>query len=204
MKFSRACMTLGALTLLLALAGIATTPKTCGDDRGLGPVLGLELAVNASEVSALVRGPDCAAALRENTLTDMVAFIPAFTAFLVCGALMVSRKHRLAVLAVPVFVLGGLSDEVEDRVMLALLELPHATREWLIALFFAVRLKFVLLSLGVIIVGAAVARAERLAGAAMITGGLVALCGLLLSHQLLMPGTLVAWVALLVLAIRWR
>lgn len=203
MNFRRACIAFGVLTLALAIAGVVTTPRVCGEDRGLGPVLALELSVTAPEVRALVNSPECAAALRENTLGDMLAFIPAFTGFLVSGALMVRRRHRVALLSVLMFLVAGLSDEVEDVVMLHILDMPMATFEWLAALFFAVRLKFLLLSLGGGLLGWAV-RVERVLGAAMMAGALISLFGLVIDPRLLAPGTLVAWLGLLMLAMRWR
>jgi hypothetical protein len=59
-----------------------------------------------------------------------------------------------------------------------------------------------LLSLGVIVLGFAVKASARTHGVVMILGGAIALCGLAIDARLLMPGTLVAWLALFVVALR--
>lgn len=194
---ARLCLAFGILTLVLAVGGIVTTPKTCGDDHGLGPILALEFATSAQQVQALVNTPECAAAQREATLADMAAFIPSFTGFLICGALVVRRTRRAAKWAVPMFIVAALSDEVEDTAILRLLENPADAA--IGVLIVAVRLKFLMLTLGVL-----VARAERVAGAFMVLGGAVALTGLMFEPRILMPATLVAWVALFVSVARSR
>lgn len=196
MTSRRVCIAAALLTLALAIAGVLTEPK-CGADRGLGPVIALELSTSATEVAALVTTPQCAAALRENTYADVVAFIPAFTTFLIAGALLIGRK-----LAAALFALGALCDWLEDAVMLHVLSMPLPTFEWLSALFFASRLKFLVLSLGIIVLGWAVKSTARGYGLLMMAGGALALCGLPLDHRLLMPGTLIAWLALAAFALR--
>jgi hypothetical protein len=185
---NRVCLAFGVATLLLAIVGTIRTPKNCGEDGGLGPVVALELVRSSTELEALVRTPECAAGLRETTYGDMALFIPSFTAFLIAGALMIGRR-----LAVVMFGLGAVFDQLEDVVMLHLLDMPFATFEWLSALFFASRLKFLALSVGVVLLGWSVKRAH---GAAMVVGGGVAMLGVVIEHRLIMPGTLVAWIAL--------
>ena len=133
----------------------------------------------------------------ETTLADMVAFIPSFTGFLICGALVVSRTRRAAKWAVPMFIVAAVSDEVEDTAILRLLENPADAA--IGVLIVAVRLKFLMLTVGVL-----VARAERVAGAVMVAAGAVALTGLMFEPRILMPATLVAWVALFVSVARSR
>jgi hypothetical protein len=192
----RACIAASIVVLALAIAGAVTEPK-CGDDRGLGPVIAFELSTNATEVDALVTTPECRDALRQNTLFDIFVFIPAFTVFLIAGALLIGRK-----LAVPFFGLGAICDWLEDAVMVHLLGMPMATFEWLSALMIASRLKFLALSIGIIVLGFAARAAARVRGHLMIIGGAIAIVGLLLEPRLVMPGTLIAWFSLAAVALR--
>lgn len=182
------------MTLALAIAGVLTTPKSCGDDRGLGPILALELATNATEIEALLKTPECKTALRENTWADIVVFIPAFTTFLIAGAFLLGRKGAAAF-----FAFAAICDWSEDWVMLRLLD---ETAPGLFSLFWSSRLKFFALSVGIIILGWVARTIARGYGWLMIIGGAIAISGLALDHRLLMPGTLLAWLSLAAFALR--
>ena len=184
------------LVLALAIAGIITTPK-CVDERGLGPVIALELSSNGTQVSALLNTPECIAGLRENTLFDIFAFIPSFTVFLIAASFMLGRK-----IAAPIFALGAICDWAEDSVMLHILGMPMPTFEWLSALMIASRVKFFALSVGIIVLGWTAKTFARARGLLMIIGGAIAIIGLLINHRLLMPGTLIAWFSLAAFALR--
>ena len=196
MNARRLTIAASLVVLALAIAGILTTPR-CGDDRGLGPVIALELATNGSQVSALLNSPECIAGLRENTFFDIFAFIPSFTVFLIAASVMLGRK-----LAAPIFALGSICDWLEDSVMLHILGMPMPTFEWLSALMFASRLKFFALSIGVMVLGWTAKSTARGQGFLMIIGGAIAILGLVIDPRLLMPGTLIAWFSLAAFALR--
>jgi hypothetical protein len=192
----RVCIAASILVLALAIAGIITTPK-CGDDRGLGPVIALELSTNGTQVGALLTSPECISGLRENTLFDIFAFIPSFAVFLIAASFRLGRK-----IAAPLFALGAICDWLEDSVMLHILGMPMPTFEWLSALMFASRLKFFALSVGIIVLGWTAKISARVRGLLMIIGGAIAIFGLLIDHRLLMPGTLIAWFSLAAFALK--
>ena len=196
MTARRVCIAASILVLALAIAGIITTPK-CGDDRGLGPVIALELSTNGTQVGALLTSAECISGLRENTLFDIFAFIPSFTVFLFAASFMLGRK-----IAAPIFALGALCDWLEDSVMLHILGMPMPTFEWLSALMFASRLKFFALSVGIMVLGWTAKTFARVRGLLMIIGGAIAIFGLLIDHRILMPGTLIAWFSLAAFALK--
>lgn len=203
--------------LLVSLAGSVVTPRACGPDGGLGPVIALEVVRSSADVSRLFGAPECAAvlakALRQGTVVDQWLFIPAFVAFLSLGALAFSeRGTRIGWAGVASAVLGGVCDEGEDQILLGILnDLPGHGASF-DALFWFVRIKFVLLSLAAACIGWLVFRSalgrERVLGVLMLVGGAVCSVGTLDAwlHRLLIPGTFVAWLSLLItVALRvWR
>jgi hypothetical protein len=172
-------------------------------------VIALEVARSTEDVSRLFGDGSCASelakALRDGTFADQFVFIPAFVAFLSFGALAFSeRGRRIAWLGVTSAVLGGLCDEVEDRILLGILtDLPGRSANF-DALFWFVRGKFVLLSIAAACIGWLTFRSalprERVLGVVMMMGGAVCGAGTLdaSAHRLLIPGTFVAWVSVLI------
>lgn len=204
-----ACLGAGGLVLAISLVGVVITPRACGSDGGLGPVIALEVARSADDVARVFGTGACGAslakALREGTFADQFLFIPAFVAFLGLGALTFSpRGVRLAWLGVASALLGGLCDEGEDWILLGILDDLPGHGAPFGPLFWLVRCKFVLLSLSSACVGWLVMRSElpreRTLGALMLLGaGMCALGTLGVGvHRLLVPGTFVAWLSLLI------
>lgn len=206
-----ACLIAGALVLAISLVGIAVTPRACGPDGHLGPVIALEVARSTDDVSRVFGEGECAsklaAALREGTRADQLAFIPAFVAFLSLGALLFgTRDKSIAGLGVASAVLGGLCDEGEDWILLGILDHLPGHGAPFGALFWLVRSKFVLLSLAAGCIGWLAIRSsgklERVLGILMLIGGVVCALGTLgvAFHRLLVPGTFLAWLSLLIAA----
>lgn len=214
MSFSRprlACLIAGAAVLVISIVGSVTAPRACGPDGGLGPVIALEVARSTEDVSRLFGGGECATtlarALRQGTVADQLAFIPAFVAFLAFGALTFStRGAKVAWFGVSSAVLGGLCDEGEDWILLGILDHLPGHDAPFAALFWLVRSKFVLLSIAAACIGwlllpSRVTR-ERVLGALMSIGAVVCALGTfgVGLHRLLVPGTFLSWVSLLIAA----
>ncbi|MDF7775152.1 hypothetical protein P1X14_07830 [Sphingomonas sp. AOB5] len=138
---------------------------------------------------------------------DMLAFIPAYSAFLALAAwAMRGADRRLALAAMAMLLLAGLLDEIEGVVLFRLLSGFPGAGGWFDALFWTVRPKFLLLGLGEIAIAALLVRGTWMAkiGAVPVAiGGAVSIWFLLADprNALMMQGHRWAWTALLLVAI---
>lgn len=206
----RLCALAGLATLLASTAfGWVPGLKACGPAGGAGAIIAFELARTPATLAALFGSEPCTstllAAQRTALWLDELGFIPAYTSFLALGAWAL-RDRGLVLVTVAVFLIAGLCDEVEGVTMFALMNpLPGAA--WLFApLFWAVRIKFALLGLGELLLAAALVRGSwigKIAALPMLAGGAMSLWFLFTAAHdpLMMKGHLVAWSALLVVAI---
>lgn len=143
-------------------------------------------------------------ALDRSLWLDMLAFIPAYAVFLAVGAL--ALGGRIARVAAGAVVLAALLDLVEGVVLFQLVAAWESPPALFDALFWTVRPKFALLGVTAILIGAMLARRNRLgvlAGAVMGISGLVSLWMLFTAPRdpLMMQGHAVAWVTLLAVAL---
>lgn len=207
----RWCLAAGVATFIASSGfGWIGPPQLCGP--GYGPfsaVLSFEFVHSPAEVARLFGGGPCRtamlAAMRRAQWWDALAFIPAYTAFLIFGTIAAGRgAWRWATVAM--LVAAGLLDQVEGALMFAVMRaLPgtQATIDWLIPVVHA---KFALLALGTVAIGWMLGARQRplamIAGLAIVGGGLVSLYGLMhLPDARLMSGMTWALTALLITAL---
>jgi hypothetical protein len=225
-------LTPAAAWRLCALAGLATVVASrsfglieglhppCGDTNGASPIIAFELVRNAAELAQLFgsSGPACAARFGAAQVTalwvDMLAFIPAYAAFLALAALALRPQEgrrfeaRLALWTAIAVIAAALLDESEGLVMHQLARGWSNQPAYLFdALFWTVRPKFALLglveaALGVLLVLRG-GWLPRIAGAVMIAGGAISLWFLFSAPHdpRMMQGHSYAWLALLLVAL---
>lgn len=180
----------------------------CGPTGDNGPIIAWELARTPAEVAALFGVDPCRstliAAQRTALWLDGFGFIPAYTAFLSLAAWAAAGRRAWPI--VTALLVAGVADEVEGVLLFAnLAELP-GTQPQLDALFWVVRLKFLLLALATAAIAALLAWSRRTVafgfGIVAGFGAIRALLGFFaLPEPRMMQGFTVAWVALLALAL---
>lgn len=205
-----------------ALAGLATliasilfgrigglTP--CGPSGGAGAVIAFELARSAGDVLTLFGSEPCTsrliAAQRSALWLDLLAFIPAYTIFLLSAVAALHRTNLgVAMFAFNLFLIAGVLDMLEGVILFKVLnEFPGEARQFT-GLFWIVRAKFAFLALGEVLLALMLWRgaiAAKIGAGAMAAGGVVALGYLLRDPYApaMMKGHLVAWSALLGVAL---
>lgn len=207
----RLCALAGFATLLASTAfGWVPGLKACGPSGGAGAILAFELARTPATLAALFGSEPCTstllAAQRSALWLDELGFIPAYTAFLALGAWALrGNAPRLAIAAVATALIAGLCDEIEGVTMFALMNpLPGAA--WLFTpLFWAVRIKFALLSVTELLLATLLTSGPllgRLAGIVVLVSGLLGLAILFVDPHdpMMMKGHSIAWTALLIAA----
>lgn len=181
----------------------------CGPTGGLEPIIAFELARTTTDIASLFGAEPCTstlvAAQKTGLLLDGLGFIPSYTAFLILGAVAAGARGRLRQLALAVFLGAALSDEIEGFLLNAILDHLPGTPALLQALWWAVHMKFGLLALGTIQIGAILSDRpwqRRVVAGALIVGGGNAFVWLVAKSPVwMMQGFLVAWVALLAMAL---
>lgn len=183
----------------------------CGPSGGAGPVIALELARTTEQVLALFGSEPCTgtlvAAQREALWLDLLAFIPAYTAFLALGAFALRRSGLLlALITMSIFMAAGTFDEIEGAVLFKILGAMPGTPALYEALFWTVRPKFALLGVGEILLAALLWRGPLLAKIAsglLLAGGLASLYFLFNDPYApaMMKAHSYAWGALLIVAV---
>lgn len=145
-------------------------------------------------------------AQREALWLDLFGFIPAYAAFLTLGAFALRSAGRgLAMAAGAAFLIAALLDGVEGIVLFRLLAAFPGSPDLFDLLFWTVRPKFALLSLGAILLAALAWRLPplgKIAAGPLLAGGLVSLATLVTTPHdpTMMKGHAAACVALLALA----
>jgi hypothetical protein len=197
------------VVMLLGGAAFARIPGlvACGDDGGHGAIIALELARTPADVAALFGTEPCRsaaiAAQRTALWIDALLFIPAYTAVLSLAAWAANR--RVAPPIVAALVIAGLADEIEGVLLGQVLAEPPGTQPLLDALFWMVRLKFLLLALATAMIGALlVVRLRWLPvgfGIVVAVAGVQALLGWwALPRPGMMSGFTIGWLVLFVTA----
>ncbi len=201
----------GALAGLVAMAisiGFGQIPGIHACSLNGDAILNFEFVRTPAEVAALFPG-NCriehVAAQRHGLWLDSLGFIPAYTAFLILSLLGMRTEasgvaRRIAGTGIVLTLIAALCDQFEGIQLFRILgELPgtQSTINWLMP---AVRTKFGLLALVIILVGwLHVQRPgwRKPVGAIIAIGGLWSLAGLFVSHDWLLQGSAVAWLMLL-------
>ncbi|MGH6615600.1 hypothetical protein [Sphingomonas sp.] len=182
----------------------------CGPIGDLTPIIAFEFVRTPAEVALLFGSDPCRSALvaaqKTGLLLDEFGFIPAYTAFLILGALAAGSRGTLRTLTIVALAIAGLSDEIEGVLLYAILRDLPGTQSLLDPLWWAVHVKFALLALGTAGIGVALIAARKwLTGAfglILLGGGLYALYGLtIFPRGSMMTGFVLAWFALLVAAL---
>ncbi len=201
-----------ALVGLLAMAisiGFGQIPGIHACSLNGDAILNFEFVRTPAEVAALFPG-NCriehVAAQRHGLWLDSLGFIPAYTAFLILSLLGLQTEASgvarwIARTGIVLTLIAALCDQFEGIQLFRILgELPgtQSTINWLMP---AVRTKFGLLALVIILVGwLHVQRPgwRKPAGATIVIGGLWSLAGLFIERDWLLQGSAVAWLVLLV------
>ncbi len=205
----RGCAAAGIVAFVCSWAfGQIPGLVACGPAGDLGPIIAFEFARTPADVAALFGTAPCTATLvaaqKTGLLLDGLGFIPSYTAFLVLAVLAAGTRGWLRATAVAALLVAGLADEIEGFLLNALLDRLPGTPALLHALWWAVHAKFLLLALGTIQIGGALAAGSwpgRIVGAVILLGGGIALLCLLVGSSLMMQGFLVGWTVLLLAAL---
>lgn len=208
----RWCALAGLATLVISmLFGRVPGLVPCGPSGGAGAVIALELARSAADVTALFGGEPCRSALiaaqRHALWIDMLAFIPAYAVFLLSAVVALRRSGLgLAMLGLNLFMIAATLDWLEGAILFRILgEFPGGERQFM-GLFWMVRPKFALLAMGEVLLAVMLWRGAltaKIAAGGIAAGGVVALVYLFKAPHdpAMMRGHLVAWGALLVVAV---
>jgi hypothetical protein len=201
-----------ALVGLLAMAisiGFGQIPGILACSLNGDAILNFEFVQTPSEVAALFPG-NCriehVAAQRHGLWLDSLGFIPSYSAFLILSLLGLQTEasgvaRRIARTGIVLTLIAAICDQFEGIQLFHILgELPgtQSTINWLVP---AVRTKFGLLALVVMLVGwlhLQMPGWRKPAGAIIVIGGLWSLVGLFIERGWLLQGSAVAWLVLLV------
>jgi hypothetical protein len=172
-------------------------------------ILNFEFVRTPEEVAALFPA-DCRAvhveAQRSGLWLDALVFIPAYSAFLMLSLAALLREdpsgsRRGASIGMVLTLIAALCDQFEGFQLFAILNSMPGTQAGIDQLIPAVRAKFALLALVVILAGWLHLRRpgwRRIAGTLVVAGGVWSMAGLIVDRAWLIQGSALAWLALLV------
>jgi len=209
------CAGAGLITMVIAFYfGEISNIEGCAPDASadnLGSIIAFELVRSPSDVAALFGAEPCTAnflaAMRHATWVDALGFIPAYSAFLICGLIALRRYGgSLSGLGIAAVVAAAIFDQIEGFWLFSIMaDLPGTQGEinWLIP---AVRAKFLLLGIGAIAIGVLLTRRK---GLGFLFGPIIALGGLggpaliLADHYvgLTVLGSTISWLTLFIAAL---
>jgi len=203
------CAVAGAVIVGVQLFAAFADHEACGPTDGLAPILAFELVHSPAEVDALFGSEPCrsrfAAAMDKINRIDMYLFIPALVCFLGCGALAAGGGAASVAWATVILVIvAGVCDQAEDQILLAITaELP-GTQSQIDWLFYLVRIKFALLGIISVAMGALLAGHggwTRGAALMLIVSGLMVIAAIFGAYWLLMPAIALSWLTLWIVAL---
>lgn len=207
-------MTLWRWAALAGLVALATSVgfgsidgiQACSESGDA--ILNFEFVRSPAEVEALFPH-HCRAlhieAQRTGLWLDTLLFIPAYSAFLVLSLAAPGREdpagsQRIARVGMILTLVAALSDQFEGYQLFAILNAMPGTQAGIDLLIPAVRAKFGLLALVVILAGWLHLRQpgwRRIAGGIILAGGLWSMAGLFVDRAWLIQGSALAWLTLL-------
>ena len=209
------CAGAGLITLVIAYYfGEISNIGGCAPGTGaenLGSVIAFELVRTPADVALLFGSPPCTPpfleAMRHATWVDALGFIPAYSAFLICGLIALRRYGgSLAGLGIAAIAAAAIFDQIEGFWLFSIMsDLPGSQGEinWLIP---SVRAKFVLLGVGAIAIGVLLTRRKGLGflfGPIIAPGGLGGVL-LIADDQyigLTLLGSTISWLTLFLAAL---
>ena len=209
------CAGAGLITLTIAYYfGEIGNIEGCAPGTGaenLGSIIAFELVRTPADVALLFGSPPCTQpfleAMQHATWVDALGFIPAYSAFLICGLIALRRYGgSLAGLGIAAIAAAAIFDQIEGFWLFSIMsDLPGSQGEinWLIP---SVRAKFVLLGVGAIAIGVLLTRRK---GLGFLFGSIIALGGLgglmlIASDQyigLTLLGSTISWLTLFLAAL---
>jgi hypothetical protein len=183
----------------------------CGPTGGGGAIVALELVRTFEDLATLFGSYPCSARLQTAQVSalwlDMLAFIPAYAAFLALGARALGEElEGLTLVAVLTMIAAAVLDEIEGVILLDLIADLSSPPDNFGALFWTVRPKFALLGLAELMIAVLLVRGTWLAriAAVPVAGGAMLSLYLLFANPrapLMMEGHRYAWTALLIVAL---
>lgn len=201
-----------ALVGLVALAisiGFGQIPGIHACSASGDAILNFEFVKTPAEVAALF--PDnCriehVAAQRHGLWLDSLGFIPAYTAFLILSLVGLRTEkpdtaRSTAGTGIALTLIAALSDQFEGIQLFRILDNLPGPQSTIDLLMPAVRIKFGLLALVIVLIGwlhLHMPGWRKAAGAIIAIGGLWSLAGLFIERDWLLQGSAVAWLMLLV------
>jgi hypothetical protein len=201
-----------ALVGLVALAisiGFGQIPGIHACSASGDAILNFEFVKTPAEVAALF--PDnCriehVAAQRHGLWLDSLGFIPAYSAFLILSLVGLRTEdsrfaQRMTGTGIVLTLIAALCDQFEGIQLFRILGDLPGTQSTINLLMPAVRIKFGLLALVIILIGwfhLHMPSWRKAAGAIIAIGGLWSLAGLFIERDWLLQGSAVAWLMLLV------
>lgn len=172
-------------------------------------ILNFEFVKTPAEVAALF--PDhCriehVAAQRHGLWLDSLGFIPAYSAFLILSLVGLRTEgtgiaRSIAGTGIVLTLIAALCDQFEGIQLFRILDSLPGTQSMIDLLMPAVRAKFGLLALAIILIGWLHLQRpgwRKATGAIIAIGGLWSLTGLFIDREWLLQGSAVAWLMLLV------
>ncbi len=200
---------LGVIIIALAFGRIEGM-HACA--AGGDPILAFEFVTSPAEVARLF--PDhCravhAAAQHKGLVLDALGFIPVYSAFLIVSLLALRRaagrwERLLADIGISLTVIAALCDQFEGVQLFHILATLPGDQETINLLMPAVRGKFALLALALIVSGWLLVRTRGwhiLPGVAIIGLALLSLSGLAGNHAMVLQGSSLGWFALIAVAL---
>jgi len=206
----RWCAAIGIIAFTISwLFGRIPGLIACGPTGGLAPIAAFEFARTTADIAAMFGSEPCTstfvAAQKTGLLIDGLGFIPSYTSFLILAAIAAGARGRVKTALITIFLVAAISDEIEGFLLNAILDHLPGTPALLGALWWAVHVKFALLAVGSLAIGALVARGRlfrRLFAAVIVPGSMLAIFGLIAAPGAwMMTGFTIAWVALLLAAL---
>ncbi len=214
-RISWALCVLAGLVMIGAMVAMGAIPNqtACDGATDASAMLRFEWVRTVADLTSLFGSDPCrtqlSMAMDAFNRIDVIAYIPAFTAFQLFAAWGLRANGRLlTILSINLALIAAGCDLLEDNQLLLLSSAMRAGNApdpaMIDALFWLVRIKFGLLALNGVLLGWLIGRWSgwgwQVARWVMVAGGAIGLAGLFMP-QLLSPGIGLAWLTLLIVAI---
>ena len=211
MTIWRWCALFSVVMVAIALSfGRIGGIDACGGGPLGEPIISFEFVQTPSDVEALFQ-PACRATIvraqHTGLLLDIFGFVPAYVAMLLTALLALSRKvgvKPLLYAGAAFTIVAAICDQVENVQLLRILDALPGTPDIISILMPAVRIKFGVLAVAVLCVGALLIRAPgvlRWFALPIHLGGVVSIYALAMNPKLLGLGGLLSFASIAIVAI---